>query len=177
VDKIDKERIKDDKARFPFGMPNTDNGNYLWIQLFYSDLNSNRPAGFVMANSAADARGSELEIRKRIIQAKAVDVMVSIGPNFLLYGDAARHALVLRTRARRARNGRIRCCLGCAPHLPADRPCPPDFTAEHIEFIANIVRLYRGEVPETKHGNGKLLKESSRRGSIRMSPACARLPH
>lgn len=81
VDKIDKERIKDDKARFPFGMPKTDNGNYLWIQLFYSDLNDKGRAGFVMANSASDVRASELEIRKQIIQQKAVDVMVSIGPN------------------------------------------------------------------------------------------------
>ena len=60
VDKIDKERIKDDKAHFPFGMPKTDNGNYLWIQLFYSDLNDKGRAGFVMANSASDARVSEL---------------------------------------------------------------------------------------------------------------------
>jgi type I restriction enzyme M protein len=79
VDRIEKERIKDDKSRFPFGMPNTDNGNYLWIQLFYSDLNKTGRAGFVMANSASDARGSEMEIRRQIIQAKAVDAMVSIG--------------------------------------------------------------------------------------------------
>jgi type I restriction enzyme M protein len=35
-----------------------------------------------MANLAADARGSELEIRKRLIESGAVDVIVSIGPNF-----------------------------------------------------------------------------------------------
>ena len=34
VDKVDKEKIKDD-PRFPFGMPKADNANYLWIQLFY----------------------------------------------------------------------------------------------------------------------------------------------
>ena len=31
VDRIDKDRIKDDRKRFPFGMPRTDNGNYVWI--------------------------------------------------------------------------------------------------------------------------------------------------
>ncbi len=62
VDKVDKEKIKDD-PRFPFGMPRTDNANYLWIQLFYSSLNETGRAGFVMANSAADARQSEMEIR------------------------------------------------------------------------------------------------------------------
>jgi type I restriction enzyme M protein len=39
VDKIDKERLKDD-PRFPIGLPKTDNGNYLWIQIFYSALNA-----------------------------------------------------------------------------------------------------------------------------------------
>src|SRR5207244_7715807 len=81
VDKVDKERIKDD-PRFPFGMPRADNANYLWIQLFYSALNARGRAGFVMANSAGDARGSELEIRQQLLQSGAVDVIVSIGPNF-----------------------------------------------------------------------------------------------
>jgi len=35
-----------------------------------------------MANSAGDAGGSELEIRKKLIQSGALDVMVSIGSNF-----------------------------------------------------------------------------------------------
>ena len=47
-----------------------------------SSLNENGRAGFVMANSAGDARGSELEIRKKLIQSGAVDVIVSIGSNF-----------------------------------------------------------------------------------------------
>jgi type I restriction enzyme M protein len=34
-------------------MPRADNGNYLWIQLFYSSLNATGRAGFVMANSPA----------------------------------------------------------------------------------------------------------------------------
>lgn len=62
VDRVDKEKIKDD-PRFPFGMPRSDNANYLWIQLFYSSVIETGRAGFVMANSAADARQSEMEIR------------------------------------------------------------------------------------------------------------------
>ncbi len=81
VNRVDKERIKDDR-RFPFGMPKPDNANYLWIQLFYSALNATGRAGFVMANSAADARGSEQVIRERLLREGAVDVMVAIGPNF-----------------------------------------------------------------------------------------------
>jgi type I restriction enzyme M protein len=81
VDKVDKERIKDD-PRYPFGLPKADNANYLWIQVFYSTLNEKGRAGFVMANSAGDARGSELEIRKKMLEDRAVDVMISVGSNF-----------------------------------------------------------------------------------------------
>ena len=84
VNAVDKERLKDSVGagrRYPFGLPRTDNGNYLWIQLFYSSLNATGRAGFVMANSASDARSSELELRRQLIEARAVDVMVAVGPN------------------------------------------------------------------------------------------------
>jgi type I restriction enzyme M protein len=84
VNAVDKDRLKESVGtgrRYPFGLPRTDNGNYLWIQLFYSSLNPKGRAGFVMANSASDARSSEMELRKSIIEAKAVDVMVAVGPN------------------------------------------------------------------------------------------------
>src|SRR6202046_2201956 len=67
VDKVDKERIKND-PRYPFGIPKADNANYLWIQLFYSTLNEKGRAGFVMAKSAGDARGSELDIRRELLK-------------------------------------------------------------------------------------------------------------
>src|SRR5207247_6966424 len=63
------------------GVQRVDNANYLWIQLFYSALNEKGRAGFVMANAASDARGSEMEIRKQLIKAKAVYAMVAVGPN------------------------------------------------------------------------------------------------
>ena len=84
VNAVDKERLEAEVGkgrRYPFGLPRTDNANYLWIQLFYSTLNENGRAGFVMANSASDARSSEQEIRKQLIEARAVDVMVAVGPN------------------------------------------------------------------------------------------------
>jgi len=81
VDKVDKERLKDD-PRYPFGLPKADNANYLWIQIFHAALSAKGRAGFVMANSAGDARGSELEIRKQLLEDKAVDVIISVGQNF-----------------------------------------------------------------------------------------------
>ncbi len=35
-----------------------------------------------MANSAADARGAEAEIRKKLIKENAIDVMIAISGNF-----------------------------------------------------------------------------------------------
>ena len=84
VDKVDKERLEasvGEGRRFPFGLPKPDNANYLWIQLFYGALNRTGRAGFVMANSASDARSSEQELRKKLVEARAVDVMVSVGSN------------------------------------------------------------------------------------------------
>lgn len=84
VNAVDKERLTDmvgPSRRFPFGLPRSDNGNYLWIQLFYSSLNAQGRAGFVMANSASDARSSEQEMRQKLIEARAVDVMVAVGTN------------------------------------------------------------------------------------------------
>lgn len=60
------------------------NANYLWANLFASALNETGRAGFVMANSASDARGQELNVRKNLIEADLVDVMMSISSNFFL---------------------------------------------------------------------------------------------
>ncbi|AGF98084.1 Type I restriction-modification system specificity subunit [Methanosarcina mazei Tuc01] len=73
----DTVRLCKGDKRLPLGTPSTDNANYLWIQHFWSALNEKGRAGFVMANSASDARGTEAEIRKQLIESNAVDIMVS----------------------------------------------------------------------------------------------------
>lgn len=159
VDKVDKEKIKDD-PRFPFGMPKADNANYLWIQLFYSSLSAKGRAGFVMANSAADARQSEMEIRKKLLQAHAVDVMIAIGPNFF-YTVTLPCTLWFFDKGKAKTDRKDKVLFIDARHIfrQVDR-AHRDFTPEQIEFIANIARLYRGEKPEKTNGSGKLLKES-----------------
>ena len=159
VDRVDKERIKDDKARFPFGMPRTDNGNYLWIQLFYSALNPTGRAGFVMANSASDARGSEQEIRQKLIEAGVVDVMVSIGPNFF-YTVTLPSTLWFLDRDKTKTTRKDKVLFIDARHIyrQVDR-AHREFTPQQIEFLANIVRLYRGEEVENQHESTTLLRE------------------
>lgn len=162
---VDRERIKDDKRRYPFGMPSTDNANYLWIQLFYSALKKDKGrAGFVMANSAADARGSELEIRKQLLEAGAVDVIVSLTSN-LFYTVTLPVTLWFldRGKAKTDRKDTV-LFIDARHHFRQVDRAHREMTASQIEFLANIVRLYRGEKPEKKHGSTKLTKEHFPKG-------------
>jgi type I restriction enzyme M protein len=214
VSKIDKERLAGD-PRYPFGIPRTDNGNYLWIQHFHSALKNNAAgapggrAGFVMANSAADARASDQEIREKLIRTGHVDVMVAIGPNFfftvtlpctLWFFDKGKSALPPSPPAplprgegskkgKTAANSKSSSPSGrgggegdggagydYTNHVGAryrdtvlfidarhifrqlDR-AHRDFTPAQIEFLANIVRFYRGEDLEFEHGSEEKWEE------------------
>jgi len=156
VDRVDKDRLKDD-PRFPFGLPRADNANYLWIQIFYSALNTPGRAGFVMANSASDTRGSELEIRRKLIESQAVDVMVAVGPNFF-YTVTLPCTLWFLDRGKKKTDRADKVLFIDARHVfrQIDR-AHRDWASEQVEYLANIARLYRGEKPENLHGGGKLL--------------------
>ena len=164
VSGVDKDRIKNETRRFPFGIPTTDNANYLWIQIFYSSLNDKGRAGFVMANSAADARGTEQEIRKKLIEAKAVDVIVSIETNFF-YIVTLPCTLWFLDKGKTKTDRKDKVLFIDARHIyhQIDR-AHRDFLPEQVEFLANIVRLYRGEEIETINGSEKLIKEHFPKG-------------
>jgi len=167
VNAVDKERLKDmvgPGRRYPFGLPRTDNANYLWIQLFYSALNARGRAGFVMANSASDARSSEQELRQKLIEARAVDVMVAVGPN-MFYTVTLPCTLWFLDRGKaktvsspdKGRPGGVTradtVLFIDARHIyrQVDR-AHRDWTPAQIGFIANLVRLYRGEAPDLTLG-------------------------
>ncbi len=155
VDRIDKSRIKDDGARYPFGMPKVDNGNYLWIQLFASSLNGTGRAGFVMANSASDARSSELEIRRTLVEQDMVDVMVSVGPNMFYTVTLPCTLWFLdKTRKKAQRAGTVLFIDARQIFEQVDR-AHRVWTDAQIGFIANIVRLYRGEAPDYALGDNE----------------------
>ncbi len=148
VNAVDKERLKDmvgPGRRFPFGLPKPDNANYLWIQLFHSALNAKGRAGFVMANSASDARSSEQEIRQKLIESRAVDVMVAVGPN-MFYTVTLPCTLWFLDKGK-AKTPRADTVLFIdARHIyrQVDR-AHREWTPAQISFLANVVRLYRGE--------------------------------
>jgi type I restriction enzyme M protein len=158
VSGVDKDRLRDD-PRFALGLPNTDNANYLWIQLFVACLNENGRAGFVMANSAGDARSSELEIRKKLIQSGAVDVIVSVGSNFF-YTVALPCTLWFfdRAKARGPRRDKVLFVDARAFFKQVTRSIR-EFTPEQLELVANIVRLYRADSVEFDAGSRELLEE------------------
>ncbi|MFH6767525.1 class I SAM-dependent DNA methyltransferase [Gaetbulibacter aquiaggeris] len=147
VDGVDKNKdsVKND-ARLPFGLPNNDNANYLWIQYFYSYLNETGRAGFVMASSASDAGHSEKLIRKEIIDTGAVDVMVSIGNKFF-YSVTLPCALWFFDRAKEKDAVRADQTLMLDLRHVFRKVSTKlhDFTEEQFQNIHAIVDLYRGD--------------------------------
>ena len=165
VNAVDKERLKDMAGpgrRFPFGLPKPDNANYLWIQLFYSALNARGRAGFVMANSASDARSSEQDIRQKLLAAHAVDVMVAVGPNMFYTVTLPCTLWFLdKGKAKTKRAGTVLFIDARHIYRQVDR-AHRDWTEAQIGFLANLVRLYRGEALDLTYGGdeaGAKLKE------------------
>jgi type I restriction enzyme M protein len=154
-------------ARFPLGLPNANNANYLWINLYYAALNPTGRAGFVMANSASDAGGSERELRKKLVESGAVDCIVSVGPNMFLTVTLPVTLWFLdRSKERGPRKDKV--LFVDARHLfrqvtRAHRVFDPD----QIEFLANIVRLWRGEATEDATGSGTRMSEAFPKGCYR----------
>ena len=148
VNAVDKERLEGDVGtgrRFPFGLPRSDNANYLWIQLFYSTLSTKGRAGFVMANSASDARSSEQALRRQLIEDRAVDVMVAVGPN-MFYTVTLPVTLWFLDRGKKKTPRADKILFLDARHIyrQIDR-AHRDWAQGQLGFIANVVRLYRGE--------------------------------
>jgi type I restriction enzyme M protein len=63
------------------GLETVPNANYLWINLFATSLKPRGRAALVMANSASDARHSEADIRKALIEANLIYGMLTMPSN------------------------------------------------------------------------------------------------
>jgi type I restriction enzyme M protein len=176
---VDRARLVNEAgqvdARFPFGLPGVNNANYLWIGLFYAALKPTGRAGFVMANSASDAGGSERELRRKLIETGAVDCIVAVGPNMFFTVTLPVTLWFLdRGKAKGPRGDKV--LFVDARHLfrqatRAHRVFDPDQT----EFLANIVRLWRGEAPETEAGSAARMAEAFPEGAYRDVPGLCRV--
>lgn len=149
VDEVDAEKVRND-PRLPFGLPGVNkkgklsNANYLWISYFYSYLSERGRAGFVMSSQASSAGRDEAEVRRRLVETGAVDVMVAIRGNFfytrtvpceLWFFDKAKAAAqrdqVLMLDARNVYRKLSR------------KIC--DFSPEQLANLTSIIWLHRGQ--------------------------------
>src|ERR1017187_5302940 len=149
VDKVDAEKVKDDR-RLPFGLPGVNkdkkvsNGNYLWISYFWSYLNKNGRAGFVMSSQASSAGHGEAEVRRQIIETGDVDVMISIRSNFF-YTRTVPCELWHFDRSKPAeRRDQVLMIDARNIYRKVTRKIY-DFTPEQQQNLAAIVWLYRGQ--------------------------------
>jgi type I restriction enzyme M protein len=105
VDDVPLEQVEQDKRFNTYGVPRNKskpasakgkdkgeqkaqetvpNANYLWISLFATSLKPGGRAALVMANSASDARHSEADIRRTLIQNNLIYGMLTL-PSNLFY--------------------------------------------------------------------------------------------
>ncbi|MHB8769933.1 MAG: type I restriction-modification system subunit M [Syntrophales bacterium] len=95
VDDVNLARVEGDRRFNTYGIPRNKSGakakdkgsvtvpnaNYLWINLFATSLNKKGRAALVMANSASDARHSEAEIRKTLIEQNLIYGILTLPSN------------------------------------------------------------------------------------------------
>ena len=149
VDEVDAEKVKND-PRLPYGLPGVNkkgkvpNGNYLWISYFDSYLNDEGRAGFVMSSQASSAGGEEAKVRKKLIEAGHVDVMMAIRSGFF-YTRTVPCELWFLDRARpEEQRGKVLMIDARNVHQKVTRRIY-DFTPEQQKNLSAIVWLYRGQ--------------------------------
>lgn len=80
----EENQLRDDPRWAGYEIPPTSNANYAWILNMVSKLSQNGVAGFILANGALSADGTELAIRKRLIENKLVEAILIL-PKEMFY--------------------------------------------------------------------------------------------
>lgn len=79
-----ENQLTDDPRWQGYDTPPTSNANYGWILNMVSKLSSNGVAGFILANGALSADGTEGSIRRKMIEKGLVEAILIL-PNNLFY--------------------------------------------------------------------------------------------
>ena len=82
-----ENELKDDPRWAGYDVPPTSNANYGWILNIVSKLSSNGTAGFLLANGALSGDGTELAIRKQLLQNHLVEAIVILPRNMFYSTD------------------------------------------------------------------------------------------
>ena len=123
------------------GKETVPNGNYLWISLFATSLKPQGRAALVMANSASDARHSEADIRKTLIEQNLIYAMLTL-PSNMFYTVTLPATLWFFDKAKN--DDRILFIDARNIFTQIDR-AHREFSEEHIQNIAIISHLHKGQ--------------------------------
>ncbi|MEO1818909.1 class I SAM-dependent DNA methyltransferase [Pseudomonas sp.] len=132
------------------GKETVPNANYLWINLFATSLrepdnkHSGGRAALVMANSASDARHSEADIRKTLIENNLIYGMLTL-PSNMFYTVTLPATLWFFDKGKT--DERILFIDARNIFTPIDR-AHREFSEEQIQNIAIISRLHKGRRDE-----------------------------
>jgi type I restriction enzyme M protein len=91
--------------RWRFGIPPKKNANFAWIQHIYVHLAPGGLAGVVMANSSLDPSPAEKTILRGLLEADAIDAIVSL-PSQLFFGTQIPACLWVLANDRSGAHGR-----------------------------------------------------------------------
>lgn len=160
---VDRSRLMNEAgkvdARFALGVPTVNNANYLWIGLFYAALNKNGRAGFVMANSASDAGGNERGMRRQLIETGSVDVIMTTSPNMFFTVTLPVTLWFLdKTKESSERRDQVLFIDARGIFRQVTR-AHREYTSDQIEFLGNIIRLWRGREVEVAAGSSSKMTE------------------
>tara|TARA_R110001592_G_scaffold363263_1_gene682791 strand:- start:18943 stop:21084 length:2142 start_codon:yes stop_codon:yes gene_type:complete len=150
VDEVDADKIKGDKRRLPFGLPGVNknkkvsNGNYLWIQYFYSYLNETGRAAFVMSSQAASAGRDEAKVREQLVKTGHVDIMVDIRGNFFYTRSVPCQLWFLNKNKPAHLKDKVLMLDARNVYRKVTRKIF-DFSPEQQQNLTAVVWLYRGE--------------------------------
>ena len=124
-------------------MPRQDRGNYARMQIFWSAINVSGRAGFVIDNFASDARRSEQEIRKKMVDDRGVDVIVAFASNSFVNVTLPCILWFFDKREREIDRKDKVLVMDARNVLEQVNRAHREFRPEPLEFLANIVRDYR----------------------------------
>ncbi|NMX57926.1 class I SAM-dependent DNA methyltransferase [Pseudomonas sp. WS 5146] len=97
----------EDDPRWVYGLPPQGNANYAWLQHMLFHLKSGGRAGIVLANgSMSSSQNSEGEIRKAMVEADVVEVMVAL-PGQLFFNTQIPACLWFLAKQKVARPGEV----------------------------------------------------------------------
>jgi len=184
VDEVDADKIKGDRRRLPFGLPGVNksnkvsNANYLWIQYFYSYLNSTGKAGFVMSSQAASAGRDDAKVREQLVRTGHVDMMVDIRGNFFYTRSVPCQLWFLNKNKPEHLKSKVLMLDARNVYRKVTRKIY-DFSPEQQQNLTAIVWLYRGQgerfIELVKHYIDRSLLEA-RACELLEEPPCQPLP-